>query len=315
MDLSVTGLSTIRVVAERRSFTAAAAALGYTQSAVSRQVAAVERELGTQVFYRVRGGVKLTSSGTAVLRQIVIALDALDQAQRELELVAPEVRRVRLGAFAAAGAALIPRSVATLRRMHPDVELSTREGPTPALVRAVRSGSLQFAVITARPPYRSPDQEDPPLVEHELFESRLALAVSASGQFGGRRFVAADEVARAPWIATSSGADEPQLGVWPGLPGRPRVRYWARDWTTKLGLVAEGAGVTTLPKELFPELPAGVELIRIDGVPDEIRRVMIVHRRDAASRTVEDVVGAFAVVAGELGTAQRRLLNGPPGRS
>jgi DNA-binding transcriptional LysR family regulator len=63
MDLSTGTLATIRVVAERGSFTAAAAALGYTQSAVSRQVAAAEREFGTTLFDRVRGGVRLTRTG------------------------------------------------------------------------------------------------------------------------------------------------------------------------------------------------------------------------------------------------------------
>ena len=84
MDITLTTLRVIREVAERGSFTAAAVALGYTQSAISRQVAAAEHEVGVQLFDRMTGGVRLTAAGQVLLRQGVIALDALDEAQREL---------------------------------------------------------------------------------------------------------------------------------------------------------------------------------------------------------------------------------------
>jgi DNA-binding transcriptional LysR family regulator len=80
MDITLTTLRVIREVAERGSFTAAAVALGYTQSAISRQVAAAEHEVGVQLFDRVTGGVRLTVAGQVLLRQGVIALDALDEA-------------------------------------------------------------------------------------------------------------------------------------------------------------------------------------------------------------------------------------------
>ena len=306
MDLPIVALRTIRMVAERRSFTAAATALGYTQSAVSRQVAAAERELGAKLFDRIQGGVRLTRAGSTVLRHVVVALDALDQAERELGSSATGTRRVRVGAFTAAGVALLPRSLAVLRRTSPDIEVTTREGTTPSLVRALRAGTLDFAVISARPPYRSPDQDDPPLPHHVLFESRLALAVSASGRYAGLNPVDAGSVAREAWIATPSGEDEPQLGVWPGLPGRPRVRHWARDWTTKLQLVAEGAGITTVVAEMFPRPPDGVELTRIDGVPEETRRVSVAYHSDVPDRIVEDVVHAFSEAVSGLVTARRR---------
>jgi DNA-binding transcriptional LysR family regulator len=303
MELSLGSLRTIRTVAERRSFTAAAAELGYTQSAVSRQVAAAERELGTKLFDRVRGGVRLTNTGSMVLRQVVIALNALDQAQQDIRPTIPSLRRLRLGAFSAAGSALLPRSIAALCSAHADLEVSTRQGTTPALVRGVRSGSLDGALIAERQPYRSPDQEAPPLVGHALLDIRLMLAASANGRFSGLRSVHYEEAAREAWIATPSGSDEPQLGVWPGLPGRPRVRHWARDWNTKLALVAENVGVTTIPAELFPSLPVGVALLGIDGVPDELRRVTLVHRHDADRQTVDALVNAFGSAAAALAAA------------
>jgi hypothetical protein len=122
------------------------------------------------------------------------------------------VQRVRLGVFAAAGSALLPR--------------------------ALRAGSIDLAILTSRAPHRSPDQEDPPLHLETLLDVRLALAVPVNGKFGGRVSVTASEVADEPWIASPSSIAEPLRGVWPGLPGRPQVDHSSRDWLTKLELVA-----------------------------------------------------------------------------
>ena len=78
MDLSLTGLRVLRAVAERGSFTAAAAELGYTQSAVSRQVAALERGSRATLFERRSDGVRLTTSGLILLRHARVVLDEID---------------------------------------------------------------------------------------------------------------------------------------------------------------------------------------------------------------------------------------------
>jgi DNA-binding transcriptional LysR family regulator len=276
MDVSLAGLRVLREVAERGTFTAAAQALGCTQSAISRQVAALEHATGAQLFDRHPGGVRLTAAGHALLRHAHVALDALDTAERELRGVTAERGRVRFGAFPAAAAVILPHALAALRRERPDVEVVTREGPTPALVRALRAGSLDVAIVSSRPPHRSPDTEDPPLHVEPLLESQLVLAVPEKGRFGGRDRVTAGEITGEPWIASPAHRDEPLLGVWPGLPGRPQIRHTAGDWLTKLHLVAAGAGITTVPATLASVLPAGVRLVAVDGVAEEVRRVSLV---------------------------------------
>jgi DNA-binding transcriptional LysR family regulator len=300
MDLSLSALRTIRAVAECRSFTAAAAALGYTQSAVSRQIATAERELGAALFERTPRGVKLTRAGGLVLRQVVIALDALEQAQKVLAGEPRQVRRVRVGAVPVAGTALLPRSIAVLRRTRADLEISTREGATPALVRAVRAGTLDVALITGRPPFRSPDQEQPPLTQHTVTEAALAIAVPSASRHAGPEPVTLESLEGEPWIASRSSEGEPQLGVWPGLPGRPVVQHWTRDWATKLGLVSAGAGITTVPAEFLPLVPPGVTITRIDGVPQEIRRVTLTHARDLDLDLVVPLVRAMRETAATL---------------
>ncbi|HEY0237338.1 MAG TPA: LysR family transcriptional regulator, partial [Friedmanniella sp.] len=147
MEVSTTGLRVLREVAERGSFSAAAAELGYTQSGISRQVAALEREAGHRLFERRTGGVRPTAAGQALLRHAAVVLDELEAARRELAGEPAERVEVRLGAYVSAGAVLLPRALRTLRQRAPGLVVTTREGTSPALVRAVRAGSLDLAVV------------------------------------------------------------------------------------------------------------------------------------------------------------------------
>src|SRR4051794_261154 len=119
MDPSALGLRVLRAVAERGSFTAAAVELGYTQSGVSRQMAALEKEVGTTLVERHAGGARLTANGLTLLRHARVILDEIAAAQRELDGSGPDLREVRVGIFISAGAVLLPR-VLTLLRTHPE---------------------------------------------------------------------------------------------------------------------------------------------------------------------------------------------------
>ncbi|MBS2533601.1 LysR family transcriptional regulator [Catenulispora sp. NF23] len=301
MDMTLVGLRVLREVAERGTFTAAAEALGYTQSAVSRQVATLEQATGARLFDRYPGGVRLTSAGQALLRHAVTALEALEAADRELRGAQDDSGRVRLGFFPAAGAVMVARALAALRRQRPHIQVSTREGTTPSLVRALRTGALDLAVLSSRPPYRSPDTDDPPLHVEPLLEDRLLVAVPAGGRFANSgASVTIEQLAGETWIASPAGIDEPLLGVWPGLPGRPRVQHATRDWLTKLHLVAAGLGITTVPSTMLAAVPPGVRLVEIDGVPEERRRVSLVRLPGAGRASVDAVALALRDEAGVL---------------
>ena len=292
MEPSLTALRVLRTVAERGSFTAAAVELGYTQSAVSRQVAALERESGTALFDRRPDGVRLTRNGMILLRHARVVLDEIAAAQRDMEGTPPDVHEVRLGAFLSAGAVVVPRTLRILRERRPDIRLTTREGTTPSLIRALRAGTLDLAVITSRPPHRSPDAELPALVTEVIGETSLVVAVPSTGRFAGRAEVTLAELDGVDWISSPTTGGESLLGVWPGLAGRPRIAHTARDWMTKLQLVAAGCGVTTVPPNLAAVLPDGVTLLRVDG-PDERRRTLVARLPGRPSRVLVAVVDAL----------------------
>ncbi|MFE4256035.1 LysR family transcriptional regulator [Streptomyces sp. NPDC056910] len=275
MDISSTGLRILRQIAESGSFTAAATRLGYTQSAVSRQAASLERSAGTALFERRPDGVRLTPAGLTLLRHARTILDCLTAAERDLTGTVPQTELVRLGMFLSAGAAILPPSLARLAATAPQITVTTTEGTTPTLIRALRAGSIDLAVLTSRPPHRPLDGESPRLHIETVADTELVVAAPSTGEFAGRTAAHVDELVNAPWIATLSSNSEPLLGVWPGLPGRPHIVHCARDWLTKLQLVAGGFGVTTVPSRLSPVLPPGVSLLHVEGAPPEIRRVLV----------------------------------------
>lgn len=274
-DVSLVALRVFREVAERGTFTSAATALGYTQSAVSRQIASLERAAGAPVLERRREGVRLTEAGQVVLRNAAGVLDQIDATARELAGLPAAGGTVRLGWFPSAGAVVLPQAIGALRRSHPSIAVTTREGSTPALVRALRAGSIDLALIASAPPFRPPDSESPALALETLAERSLRLAVPATHPLAAQDSVDVAELRGQRWIAAPAGGEEQLMGVWPGLDERPQVAHTVRDWLAKLHLVAAGAGLTTISTSMASAVPPGVRVLTVRGGPEELRRTIL----------------------------------------
>src|ERR671935_1694131 len=123
--LDVRRMRVLREVAAQHSFSAAAQKLGYTQSAVSQQIAALEREAGSTLIERNPRGIRLTDAGEALVRHADKILARLAEAEAELEAIAGlRGGRLRLASFPTVGASLVPPAVAAFRKRHPGVELA-----------------------------------------------------------------------------------------------------------------------------------------------------------------------------------------------
>ena len=123
--LDVRRLRVLREVAVRGSFSAAAESLSFTQSAISQQIAALEREAGAVLVQRSARGVRLTEAGEALVRHTDAIMARLAEAEAELEAIAGlRGGRLRMAAFESAGSTLMPLAIAAFRERHPAVELS-----------------------------------------------------------------------------------------------------------------------------------------------------------------------------------------------
>src|SRR5918999_3415363 len=189
-DLSVTGLRIIREVARRGTLTAAGERLGYTQWAVSRQVALMERAAGHALFDRHARGVRLTEAGERVLRRAETVLAELEAAEQALDDLRgrPSAGRLRVGAFSTAFGALVPRALAAFSARRPRTRVELREGISPGLAKRAADGRLDLAIVTLA-------DESPPTPETiRLLEDPLLIAVARQHRFAGRASVAADDL-------------------------------------------------------------------------------------------------------------------------
>src|SRR5918996_1954719 len=145
--LDVKRLRILREVAARGSFSGAAEALYLSQSAVSQQVATLEREVGMSLLDRTNGGPKLTDAGRSLVDHADAVIARLDEAERELAAIAGlEGGRLRLASFPTASATLVTRAVSTFRERHPKVELRLAEADPEDSVPSLKRGEQDLAL-------------------------------------------------------------------------------------------------------------------------------------------------------------------------
>lgn len=301
-DVSLTALRVFRAVAEQGTFTAAAASLGYTQSAVSRQIASIERAAGAELLERRRDGVRLTPAGRVVMRRATVVLDTIDTTARELSGLPEGGGTVRLGWLPSVGTTLVPRALATLARTDPGITVVSREATTPALARALRAGSIDLALLASAPPFRAPDDESPPLVLRTLSERALCVAVPGTHPLARGEFVDVADLRGQRWIAAPKSGTEQLMGVWPGLDERPDIAHTARDWLAKLHLVAAGCGLTTVPAAMASAVPPGVRILPVHGGPQETRRLLLARLPGRPSAALTRVAVILRDTALAIGT-------------
>src|SRR5438132_12015486 len=146
--LNVGRLKVLKEVAYRGSFSAAAEALSYTQSAVSQQIAALEAETGMTLLERHPRGVSLTAAGHTLVGHAEGILARLEAADAALAAIAGlRGGRLRMASFPTAGATLMPLAIATFRPAYPEVELTLAEGEPEEIVPRLRAGELDLALL------------------------------------------------------------------------------------------------------------------------------------------------------------------------
>jgi DNA-binding transcriptional LysR family regulator len=308
-------LLTFREVARRGSFTAAGETLEYTQSAISRQISALEAELGTALFDRLpRRGVRLTDAGRSLLPHAEGVLERLGTARRELaELGRLEAGELRVGAFPTANAELMPRALAAFRARHPRISPRLIEGTSPRQLSRLEAGDLHLAVVSADA--RLPLRVDRFELDHLLDEPML-VALPRRHRLARRRSVRLSELADESWIVGDQTVQDPLLTLAPELAERGRIEFVAREWTAKQGLVAAGFGVTLVPALAVSTVRSGVVLVALHGDDAPARAVYLATDRQVAA---PPAVGAFIpilrqVVSELAGEMRRRGLKLPRAR-
>jgi DNA-binding transcriptional LysR family regulator len=246
--LNVGRLRVLREVAHRGSISAAAAALDYTQSAVSQQIAALEAETGLTLLERHPRGVTLTAAGQTLVGHAEGILAQLEAAEEALEAISGlRGGRLRMASFPSAGATLMPRAIAAFRTAYPGVELSLAEGEPEEIAPRLRGGELDLALLFEF------DGESP-LGERatrvELLEDPMFLALPPEHPLAARRALRLEDLAGQAWVQTSESSPCARHVVrcCHAAGFEPNVAFESDDYQTVQGLVAAGVGVALIPR-------------------------------------------------------------------
>jgi molybdate transport repressor ModE-like protein len=278
--LDVKRMSVLREVVSRGSFSAAAEGLHLSQSAVSQQVAALEKEVGQPLLERTSAGPKLTPAGESLIAHADAVIARLDEAERELaEIAGLEGGRLRLMSFPTASATLVTRAMSVFHARFPKIELHFSEGEPEDSIPALKRGEIDIAVAFDYPDL--PEDFGRDTVSELILEEPMRLALAQGHPLAASKTVKVETLADEDWLCGNqpSSCREYVLEVGRAAGFEPRISFESDDYKVLQGLVAAGLGVTLLP-ELAGEHP-GVELrdIRPD-VPS--RRIWAVTREESA---------------------------------
>jgi len=304
--LDVKRLRILREVAEAGSFSAAADSLNLTQSAVSQQIAALERETGTKLLDRNHGSVRLTDPGAALVTHADAVLCRLEEAERELADIA-ELRggRLRMVSFPTAGATLVARAVPAFSKKYPEIELELGEAEPEDSVPRLKAGEYDLAL--AYDFDNVPFEDDRDIELEFLLEERLQIAVPLDHPLAKRKSVRLEEFAEEIWACgVRPSSCRQNVMEWSRSAGfEPRIDFASDDYQVIQSLVAAGMGVALLPELLLTGRNPGIRVLDISPRAP-VRRIWAVTRAaDLRSPSTEAMLEILKAESKPLGAPRK----------
>jgi DNA-binding transcriptional LysR family regulator len=299
--LNLARLNILREVVQRGSFSAAAEALDYTQSAVSQAVARLEAEAGASLLVRDRRGVRATAAGTTLLQHAEAILAQVRAAEDDLAAVLGlRGGRLRIASFPSAGSTLIPQAVAAFRRLHPAVELSLAEGEPEDIAPRLQAGELDLALLFE---FAGEESQFRGLDTAPLIHDPMWVALPVDHQLARKHNLALIDLRGQDWVQTSahSACARHVVSVCREAGFEPRVSFESDDYDTVQGLVAAGVGVALIPRLALSHRQPGL-VVRKLAPENPVRRVF------AATPKQPGVAPAATVMLGILSQRAREFI-------
>ncbi|MFC6087230.1 LysR family transcriptional regulator [Sphaerisporangium aureirubrum] len=274
-------LASFVAVAETSHFTHAAERMRVAQPSLSKQIKALETELGARLFSRARGNVTLTPAGEALLPLARRMLADADTARREVAELAGLLRgRVRLGATPSLCAGLLADALARYHRDYPGIDLIVEEGGSRDLVGDLARGRLDLALIIL--PLHS---SDPSLITEEILVESLVVACPAEAARASppktrRKYLRIEDLRGKPLVMFRRGYDlrEATLAACRQAGFEPRFAVEGGEMDAVLRFVEVGLGVAVVPSMVLDGRPG---LTGVPLAPPGLRRtIALAHRKD-----------------------------------
>lgn len=303
----------LREVARCGSFSGAADSLGYTQPAISRHVALLERETGATLLERRPTGVRLTDAGELLVRHADAILARLRDAEEDLDdLLGLRAGRLRMSTITSAAPTIVPLAVMEFRRRLPDVELSVSMVEPPGILPMMRAGDVDLALCN--------DEHSLELPEVDgvlLFQEPMRIALPRGHRLAGRSRVRLGELAEERWMLGTHDAcpDADRFVRACHAEGfDPRIAFYNDDYTAVLGFVAAGVGVAPVPEMVARNASPEVRICTVRGV-ELTRPIVAVMPAGYQSRPARAMVEVLEEVAVRWQEEGRALTSLPPSRA
>lgn len=282
MEMTFQHLRLLREVANRGTIAAAAGALGYTPSAVSQQLAGLEKSTGVAVLERVGRNVRLTDAGRELVRHAGDLLAGMEAAQVAVERVNGEVRgELELSVYESVASTLLAPLLARLSERHPDLTLRTRQLDPDVAIEAVAMGDLDLAFTIDYAHAPAPPRKD--VIRAPMLEDRFFLVVSQHDPITGP-VVELGELADRPFIASprSWSCGRCVLIACRNAGFEPDIVHQLDDYPTTLRLVAAGQGVALIPTLGLANVGDDVRILSLEQPIS--RHIQLAFRATSAER-------------------------------
>ncbi len=296
MVTDIQRLRALALVLDLGSISAAASVLGYTQSAVSQQLASLEREVGETLVERGQRPLRATRAGEAVRPHIDRVLAAVGGTEAAIEDLRG-AQRIRLAAFTSALSSFVPAAVRDLRRAHPRLAVQVLQLETQEAVERLRAGDADLAVVHLMPGIAVPETAG--LERRRLFVDELYIVLPAGHRLARRDAVNVVDLEAEPLILprrdTPAGRFRSvvehlcaEVGV------TPRVAYELDDLPAAQAFVAAGIAVVPMHGLTLAALPPGVAVRPLAERPAGSRTVEALALAGARTAFVDDLLDRLA---------------------
>ncbi|UUW91366.1 LysR family transcriptional regulator [Pimelobacter simplex] len=292
-------LRLLREVHGRGTVHAAARALGYSPSAVSQQLAVLEREAGTALLERTGRNVRLTEAGQVLVRHAIALLEGVEAAEADLATVAAgrAAGVVRVSAFQSATLSLVAPAVRALAASDPDIRVEVVEAEVEQAVPALRLHQYDLAIGDEYDDLPRPVHTD--LHRERLLRERLRVVLPADHPEAGSTEVRLDRLAGLVWAGCQPGTGHRamQLRACRQYGGfEPDLRYSSDDFLIQLEMVRVAGAGALLPDLVLDERGAGLAVRALAGAPLG-REVYLITRRTRTPAVAAVAAALHAVTA------------------
>jgi DNA-binding transcriptional LysR family regulator len=276
-------LNVFREVVDHGSFSAAADALSYSQSAVSQAIATLEGEVGTALIERRRGGVRPTPAGAALAAHVGGILARMDSAEAEVAAIARgRGGRLRTASFPTAGSTLMPQAIAAFRASHPGVEVTLAEGEPEEISPRLRAGEFDLVLLFEFEGVG--ERLGAGMRRYELLDDPLHLALPLDHPLAKRKRIELGDLREEAWVQTSaqSPCAKHVIRSCHAAGFEPTVSFESDDYQTVQGLVAASVGVALIPEMALSTVREDIS-VRALHPASPVRKVFAATPRAAAA--------------------------------